>query len=235
MPTRCALRTVEISGAIHPSDMLHTRYQLSPHIVIERAIQVSLAIHLNKIQSPHRNSYLRTSLGKASASVDPTLSQFLYCYKTTFRFHPLASHNTTLCLLPLHLAIMNTRKAAEYLMSIEVPFPFQSLCRSLGVLIHLQLRSHHSLWRNRMPLISSLLQNKKATWWGFYRALENDLYSCLICDPPVKKVAAKNKREKKDLIRYTNATGSTSLRWHVEDHHKTAHANVLERLAKRGH
>ena len=50
----------------------------------------------------------------------------------------------------------------------------------------------------------------------------------------MNKAGAKDKREKKGLIRYTNATGSTSLRRHVEYHHKTAHANVLKRLAEKG-
>ena len=92
-----------------------------------------------------------------------------------------------------------------------------------------------------MPLISSLREvrpsnsrTKIATWWGFYTALDNDLYAWLICDPPANKVEAKDKREKKGLLRYTNATGSTSLRRHVEDHHKTAHANALKRLAEKG-
>ena len=49
-----------------------------------------------------------------------------------------------------------------------------------------------------------------------------------------EKRCGKRQARKKGMIRYTSAKGSASLRPHVEYHYKTAHANVLKRLAENG-
>ena len=55
-------------------------------------------------------------------------------------------------------------------------------------------------------------------------------YTCQVCPPLIENVNAKDKKYKKGFMKYSSASGSSSLRHHVEDHHKTPHLNVKKCL-----
>ena len=69
---------------------------------------------------------------------------------------------------------------------------------------------------------------------GFDELVEKDIFACLICAPSTQNLSAREKKDKKRLLRYTSASWSTSLRRHVHDHHSKEHANFKKRLAERG-
>ena len=77
-------------------------------------------------------------------------------------------------------------------------------------------------------------QNRKASWWGFYELVEKDTFACQICAPCTQNISARNKKDKKGLLHYNSASGSTSLWRHVDDHHPKEHAKIKKRFAERG-
>ena len=83
-------------------------------------------------------------------------------------------------------------------------------------------------------LRSFRVKNRKATWWGFYKFVGDSTYACQVCLPLLENFNAKDKKYKKGFVKYSSAGGSSSLRRHVEDQHKTPHINVKKRLREKG-
>ena len=77
-------------------------------------------------------------------------------------------------------------------------------------------------------------ENKKATWWGFYKHIEGNTYVCQTCSPLMSNLSSKDKKDRKGFVRYSSAGGASSLRRHVEEHHKSSHENVRKRLREKG-
>ena len=77
-------------------------------------------------------------------------------------------------------------------------------------------------------------QNRKASWWKLYELVEKDIFACRICAPSKQNIPARDKKDSKGLLRYSSASGSTSLQRHFDDHHSKEHANVKKRLAESG-
>lgn len=83
---------------------------------------------------------------------------------------------------------------------------------------------------SRLPAFQA--ENKKASWWGFYKHVDGNTFACQICAPWLGNLNAEDKKDKKGFVKYGSAAGSSSLRRHVEKYHNTLHDNVKKRLVE---